>query len=381
MTLTHMQERIPATERIAVRCVDSDVHPVPKRGEITPYIPEPWRSKFFLDHKIGELIYYDAPDYAHAFAMRTDTFPPDGEFPGSDPDMAFRQLIMEAGSDIAILEPAGRTPRLPEANQAYSSALNEWQANHWLDSHNNWHERWRGSICVAIEDPDGAVGQIEKWAGHPYMAQILIKAEPRPSWGHPKYDPIWAAATKHDITVSCHLSRGTYELLPTPPVGFPSYNHDFMVTYSLLAANQVTSLIFDGVFDRFPTLRIVFVEHAFSWILPLMWRMDAIYEARKSRVDIKRKPSEYVKDHIKFTTQPLDYPEDKTELTRALEWMECDKILLFSSDYPHWTFDDPRWLVKHLPKAARDAVMYKNGIATYHLPETIPVLEGQTRVL
>ena len=50
-----------------------------------------------------------------------------------------------------------------------------------------------------------------------------------------------------------------------------------------------------------------------------------------------------------FTTQPLDYPEDKTELLRAFEWMECEKILLFSSDYPHWTYDDPRWLVKHLP--------------------------------
>ena len=91
--------------------------------------------------------------------------------------------------------------------------------------------------------------------------------------------------------MSCHLSRGHYEELPIPPVGFPSYNHDFMVTYSLLAANQVMSLIFDGVFDRFPTLRIVFVEHAFTWILPLMWRMDAIYEARKSWMDIKRKPS------------------------------------------------------------------------------------------
>jgi uncharacterized protein len=53
--------------------------------------------------------------------------------------------------------------------------------------------------------------------------------------------------------------------LPIPPVGLPSYNHDFMVTYSLTAANQVMSLIFDAVFDRFPTLRIVLVEHAFSW--------------------------------------------------------------------------------------------------------------------
>ena len=87
MTLTHSQERIPAAERIAVRCVDSDVHPVPRRGELWQYIPEPWRSKYFGTHPIGEQIYYDAPDYAHSYAMRVDTFPTDGEFAGSDPDL------------------------------------------------------------------------------------------------------------------------------------------------------------------------------------------------------------------------------------------------------------------------------------------------------
>ena len=238
MTVT-VTERKPAAERIAVRCVDSDVHPVPKSGVLAQYIPEPWRSKYFMPRRIGEQIYYDAPDYAHAYAMRVDTFPADGEFAGSDPDLAFRQLIMEAGADIAILEPAAYPARFPEANHAMSCALNDWQANHWLDGHNNWHERWRGSICVAVEAPEDGAREIERWAGHPYMGQILIKAEPRPSWGDPKYDPIWAAATKHDIPVSCHLGRGDFDTLPIPPVGLPSYNHDFMVTYSLTAANQV----------------------------------------------------------------------------------------------------------------------------------------------
>jgi predicted TIM-barrel fold metal-dependent hydrolase len=379
MTVT-AKPRVAAAERVAVRCVDSDVHPTPRRGELGMYIPEPWRSKYFGTHPVGDQIYYDAPDYAHSYAMRVDTFPADGEFAGSDPDLAFKQLIMEAGADIAILEPAAYSARLPEANTAMCTALNHWQDKHWLDSHNNWHERWRGSICASIEEPEAAAREIETWAGHPYMAQVLIKAEPRPPWGNPKYDPIWAAATKHNIPVSCHLSRGHFDELPFPPVGLPSYNHDFMVTYSLLAANQVMSLIFDGTFDRFPELRIVFVEHAFTWILPLMWRMDAIYKARKQWMDIKRKPSEYVKEHIKFTTQPLDYPEDKLELSRTFEWMECEKILLYSSDYPHWTFDDPRWLVKHLPEHAREHVMFRNGIKTYHLPETVPALEGQVRV-
>ncbi|MGW5384459.1 amidohydrolase family protein [Nocardia sp. NPDC003963] len=380
MTTAQVRARVPSTELVPVRVVDSDVHPVPRRGDLVEHIPEPWRTSFFLSHRVGDTIIYDAPDYAHSKAMRVDTFPANGEFPGSDPDMAFRQLIMEAGSDIVILEPTVKATRLPEATAAMATAVNRWQDAQWLDAHNNWHQRWRGSICVAIDDPQAAVAEIDHWAGHEYMAQILIKAEPRPSWGDSRYDPIWAAAVKHDLPVSCHLSRGAYETMPMPPVGFPSYNHDFMVTYSLLAANQVMSLIFDGVFDRFPALRIVLVEHAFTWILPLMWRMDAIYAARGSFMSITRKPSEYVKEHIKFTTQPLDYPEDKTELTRAFDWMEADKILLYSSDYPHWTFDDPRWLVKHLPPAAREKVMFRNGIETYHLPETVPALPGQMRV-
>ena len=136
---------------------------------------------------------------------------------------------------------------------------------------------------MAIEDPHEAAREIEHWAGHPYMSQVLINAEPRPAWGDPKYDPIWAGATRHNLPVACHLGRGQHNELPMSPVGFPTYNHDLMVTYSMLAANQVMSLIFDGVFERFPTLQIVLIEHAFNWILPLMWRMDAIYEARGDR--------------------------------------------------------------------------------------------------
>ena len=65
---------------------------------------------------------------------------------GSDPDLAFRQLILEAGSDIAILEPGLRMARLPEASQAYAAGMTQWLVDHWLDGTNNWHQRWRGSL-------------------------------------------------------------------------------------------------------------------------------------------------------------------------------------------------------------------------------------------
>jgi predicted TIM-barrel fold metal-dependent hydrolase len=381
VTLVEVEERRPQTRLVPVRVVDSDVHPVPKRGEFLQFIPEPHRSQYFLRRKVGDTITYDAPDYAAARAMRMDAFPADGEFAGSDPEMAFRHVIMDAGCDIAILEPGSPSSITPEIGSARATAINRWLDAQWLGSHGNWHQRWRGSICAEIEDPQGAAREIEHWAGHPYMAQVLIHAEPRPSWGDPKYDPVWEAATRHDITVACHLGRGAFENYPRPPVGWPSYNHDFMVTYSLLAVNQVMSLIFDGVFERFPTLRIALIEHAFNWILPLMWRMDAIYAARKGELPhVKRRPSEYVYDHIWFSTQPLDYPEDKLELTRAMEMMRADELLLFSSDYPHWTYDDPTWVLKHIPESMRDAIMRGNGLELYKLPDAVPVLEGQKRV-
>ncbi len=73
-------------------------------------------------------------------------------------------------------------------------------------------------------------------------------------------------------------------------------------------------------------------------------------------------------------------PEDKLEFTRALEWMEADRLLLFSSDYPHWTFDDPQWVAKHLPLHMRDKIMYQNALQVFpNLPEVVPALPGQKR--
>lgn len=379
---TQMHDLPTATRELTdVRIVDTDVHPTPKRGEFLPFVDAKYRTLFANRQKgAGNSVYYDAPDYANAFAMRTDSFPDDGNFAGSDPDLLFRQLIMDAGSDIIILGPLNTSiAQTDEELVAAHAATNAWQDACWLDSTHNWHERIYGSISVAMEAPEESAREIEKWAEHPFMAQVYISAEMRPAWGDPKYDPIWEAATRHDLTVSCHLGRGQHNELPMSPVGFMTYNHDLMVSYSMLAANQVMSLIFDGVFDRFPTLRVVFIEHAFNWILPLMWRMDRIYAARGPENGLKRKPSDYVRDNIWFTTQPLDYPEDKLEFTNALEWMEADKLLLFSSDYPHWTFDDPAWVAKHMPERMRDAIMFQNGITLFNLPTAVPALPGQKR--
>ena len=85
MTSMESSPRGPAPKKVPVRVVDSDVHPVPKPGVLAQYVPEPFRSKYLLSHPRGETIFYDAPDYAHAKAMRVDAFTPEGGFPGRSP--------------------------------------------------------------------------------------------------------------------------------------------------------------------------------------------------------------------------------------------------------------------------------------------------------
>jgi len=142
-----------------------------------------------------------------------------------------------------------------------------------------------------------------------------------------------------------------------------------LVTYSLLAANQVMSLIFDGVFDRFESLRVVFVEHAFSWILPLMWRMDSIYR----RVGRGWTSSASLRSTSRTTSSSppsAGLPEDRLAVPRARRngSRQDPALQLGLSD---WTFDDPRWLVKHLLRRSREAVMSATVLRRYKLPETV----------
>jgi uncharacterized protein len=100
-------------------------------------------------------------------------------------------------------------------------------------------------------------------------------------------------------------------------------------------------MIMEGVFERFPTLKVVLIEAGFAWLAALGWRLDRNWKRLKAEVPhLKKAPSEYIREHFWITTQPMEEPEKPQHLMNVMDWIGWDRVL-FASDYPHWDFDDP----------------------------------------
>lgn len=107
-------------------------------------------------------------------------------------------------------------------------------------------------------------------------------------------------------------------------------------TFGTASELLAVSLVMEGVFERFPRLKIAMIESGFSWAPTLGWRMDLIFERMHKEVPhLKRKPSEYMRENFWFATQPIEEPEKPQHLVDIFEWIGWDRIL-FSTDYPHW---------------------------------------------
>jgi uncharacterized protein len=381
MSLMSQAAEREAQNDIAVTIVDCDVHPmfnVTLEELEERYAPAEWRGRLYPhgNEVSPGHAYYTTPDWANDLALRRDAVPPEGGLPCSDPDFAARQLLHDAGVSIGVLSNLRYASLLGEVDHAQTVTTNNWLADVWLDKGNE-HGRWRGSINVSNMLPEAGAREIERWAGHPYMAQVVMPPWITKQFGDPHYDPIYEAASRNDLPVMSHLMGfGPYETTPITPVGNNGHFHDHVAAaIPLLYASHVMSLVFDGAFERFPSLRFLIAEAAFTWVLPLMWRMDAVWEARRADLPwVKRRPSEYIREHLRLSTQPLEDPEGIGQYQQYLRWMESDKLLMFSSDYPHWSYDDPSFAVKHYPSEARDRIMYENAVDFYRLPMTVAAL-------
>jgi predicted TIM-barrel fold metal-dependent hydrolase len=213
---------------------------------------------------------------------------------------------------------------------ALASGVNRWLAAEWLDR----DDRLRGSISVTPQHAPQAVEEIDRAAADQRFLSVLLPTRSGEPYGNQRYWPILEAAAAHDLTLV--LAYGGI-----PPVRWtPSFFEDYTLVTAAFQT-QITSLIMCGVFDRWPNLRVTVSESGWTWLPALLWRMDQEWKAYDTEVPwLREPPSDYLREHFRFTTAPTDLPADAADLGRVIDMIGSDdvpghELLLYSSDYPH----------------------------------------------
>jgi predicted TIM-barrel fold metal-dependent hydrolase len=254
-------------------------------------------------------------------------------------DIVTTKRWMDAmGVDYACLFPTpmlflGLHPQV-EMEAALSQAYNRWLCEHILA-----HEsRIVSMLYLPLNDPEAAYQTVKEFGDRSGVAGFMVTS--------PRYKPV------HD-----NVYMKTYALMEEmgKPIAFhAAYNWDdralgmtnrFISVHSLgfMWFNMIhlTNWVINGLPERFPKLKVIWIESGLAWAHCLMQRLDHEYMMRTSDCpSLKRKPSEYMRE-MYYSTQPMEVPEDLSILEATFKMINAETQLVWSSDYPHWDFDLP----------------------------------------
>ncbi len=343
--------------------VDCDVHlVVPAVEVLLPYLSDHWREY------IRETAFKGPVDTSYprgtATSGHADAVNLGGPVPGSDLAQTCAEVFDADGAAYAILTCAYavESVRNPFAAAALASAVNDWQTREWLDR----EPRLRGSVVVPSQDPELAAHEIDRVGGHPGLVQVYLPARSEAPYGNRRYYPIYDAALRHDLAIGIHF--GGQPGNPPTAVGWPSFYLEEYVGMSHVFQSQLISLVTEGVFDRYPALRVALIESGVTWLPSLFWRLDKEWKGLRREVPwVRRLPSEYIREHVRLTTQPFDAPPDPAHLNEVVDHLGADDLLMFASDYPHRHVErEDDWLSR-LPEPLAWKIKWDNARAFYGL--------------
>ncbi len=356
--------------------IDCDVHPYFTNGlhDLMPYMSKTWARRL----GIGDDLTWGSQFAASQFVLPQDVLyinsagatrgdsSPEGRIPGSDPAFVVEQLLDPCGiSRVVLLHgQLGGLGSLPDPDIAatIASAHNEWVQAKWF-AHDS---RFRGAMVVAPQDPAQAAQEIDRHADTPGFVGVYLPLH-RIALGERYYYPIYEAAERHGLPIVNHPA-GTENVFATGPgmAVTPTYYIEWHTALGQIHQSNVLSLICNGVFERFPKLKVVIAEGGFMWAIESMFKLDRDWQGLRNEVPwLTRPPSEYLREHIRFTTQPFVEPHRKEHIAPLLEMAYAEETFVFSSDYPHWDFDDPRQALKGVDRELRDKIYRQNPRSLY----------------
>ena len=297
-----------------MKVVDADGHVVEKSKEIRAYLPEPH------NRRAGSLLAANGLDTSMGGRL--------GGLEDNDLPTRVRDMDRE-GIDVSVLFPTSSfaLPKVIERDYAiaYARAYNDFIADFCRQS-----SRLRGIAILPLQDVEAAVSEVHRAVTKLGLVAIAIASQGmKEHLGSRTFWPIYDEMQRLNVPLCVHNRREG----PAGDDRFDSFLYLHTIGRPVETAIQFAGLIYGGVPERFPRLRIGFLECGVGWVPYWMERMDEEWEKR-GKVEAplcKAKPSEYVaRGNMFFSTEP-----EEGMLPYVIERLGEDKIL-FASDYPHW---------------------------------------------
>ena len=336
---------------------DAELHPlITSRAGLLEYVSDPsWRQRL----SDGE------------FALPQASPHPGAELEGSAVDPVAADPVAVAaglGPDVeaALLVPAQAMATAGWLSHTmaavFCAAVNDLLIAEWLPA----EPRFRLAIAVAPHDGFAAAEEIERVGHQPGVAAVCMPLM-AVNMGQRHYHPIYAAAERLGLPVVVH--PGGFEGAVIGPAALggigPRTPEESFTLLPQVATANVASLIYDGAFQQFPGLRVVFAGFGFSWAPPVLWRADS--EWRGLRVEVPwltKPPSEYVGDHIRFLVDAAC--ELRPEAWRVAAMLP-ESSLIYGSDLPFGDGDAERALAG-APAELRERIAAGNARETFAAP-------------
>ena len=283
---------------------------------------------------------------------------------GADPDGRLRDMALDGVVAEVIYPTFGLfIDMIPAADlqMACAAVYNDWLAETFLHR----PDVFIPSAIVPVRDVDSAAAELARVAALGFKAATIPTTAPQGSpYNQPVFDPLWQVASDARIPLSLHTGTGALPQHERGPGGA-------VINYAkvgLLSAETLCYFAASGVLERFPDLRLVFVETGAGWLAYCCERMDEAFEEHEQWVKpkLERPPSAYVREQC-FVTLGADRAP---LLTREITGVGP---LLWASDYPHpeGTFPESQRVVERIfagvPDDVMQAIVHDNAARLYQV--------------
>jgi uncharacterized protein len=253
-------------------------------------------------------------------------------------DITLVRRAMESMSiDVQVVFPQpmleiGLHPR-PEVATQLLMAYNRWFTETILGP----DPRIKTMLGLPFENPEASLRTVREYADHPGVIGFLVTSQRSVGVHRNEYMPLYAELQERGKPLGFHAGPNQNDSMTSTMNKFLSAHAISFVTCNM---THMTNWVINGMGERFPNLKVIWIESGLAWVPFMMQRLDHEYQLRQSDAPLLTKmPSDYMRE-MYYTSQPLEVT-DFGLLESTFRAVDAEHTLLYSSDWPHWDFDVP----------------------------------------